>query len=268
MQIFIKSSSEAKRPFVVESSTSILELKAKIEDEMKIPVSAQRLIYSGRVLKDSDTFGSIGAIEDVTIHLVKSIPVSGGSAASQTTVSAQATPQSTPSTTEPFSNNFCTKTNHYIATQTAGIPPFPGMFGSEFAAGGTDFSSAASSFNPAIMQAMLANPELLRQATQLLASNPDLLNMAMRGQQGGLCHIVRPYLGNNAFLQNPAAMQAAMQAFSDPTVMQQMMSIFANPTGKCIYVEHPYRIGIPPVTQMLVHLPSLLFPLKHHPHPR
>lgn len=51
--------------------------------------------------------------------------------------------------------------------------------------GAGDFSSAASSLNPAIMQAMLSNPELLRQTTQLLASNPDLLNMAMRGQQPG-----------------------------------------------------------------------------------
>lgn len=35
-------------------------------------------------------------------------------------------------------------------------------------------------------------------------------------------------------MNNPAAMQAAMQAFSDPSMMQQMLSIFSNPEGKLV----------------------------------
>lgn len=76
MQIFIKSSSESKRPFTVEPSTNVLELKNMIEQEMKIPTLSQRLIFSGKVLKDSDTMSSASIGDDITIHLVKSVPAS------------------------------------------------------------------------------------------------------------------------------------------------------------------------------------------------
>lgn len=104
MQIFIKSSSEAKRAFVVEASTSVCELKAKIDEQMKIPASSQRLIFSGRVLKDSDTLGSIGVAEDATIHLVKSIPTSGASTSSQTAAQIPASSQPTSLASEPSGN--------------------------------------------------------------------------------------------------------------------------------------------------------------------
>jgi ubiquilin len=69
----IKSSSEAKYNVTLPLSATVLELKAKLStsDYADLPSERQRLIYSGRVLKDADTLGSYKIKEGHTIHLVR-----------------------------------------------------------------------------------------------------------------------------------------------------------------------------------------------------
>jgi ubiquilin len=58
----------------MDPSTTVADLKTKLEgpDLADVPASRQRLIYSGRVLKDADTLASYNVKEGNTIHLVKS----------------------------------------------------------------------------------------------------------------------------------------------------------------------------------------------------
>jgi len=68
-----KSSSDAKYVLTLPSSTTVLELKTKLSgsDYADLPPDRQRLIYSGRVLKDPDTLGSYKIKDGHTVHLVK-----------------------------------------------------------------------------------------------------------------------------------------------------------------------------------------------------
>lgn len=70
----VKSSSDAKWTLSLEPSTTVADLKAKLagSDYADVDASRQRLIYSGRVLKDGDTLATYNVKDGHTIHLVRS----------------------------------------------------------------------------------------------------------------------------------------------------------------------------------------------------
>jgi ubiquilin len=69
-------STNAKHTLSVPLSLTAVELKNKLSapEYADVPASSQRLIYSGRVLKDGDTLESHKVKDGNTIHLVKSAP--------------------------------------------------------------------------------------------------------------------------------------------------------------------------------------------------
>jgi ubiquilin len=88
----VKSSSDAKYTLTVPLSMTVLELKQNLstQEYAAIEPERQRLIYSGRVLKDHETIDSYKIKEGHTIHLVK------GAASSQRQNPASQGPISTP----------------------------------------------------------------------------------------------------------------------------------------------------------------------------
>lgn len=69
----VKASNESKYVLTVPQSMTVLDLKNKLasSEYADIPASRQRLIYSGRVLKDVETVGSYKIKDGNTLHLVK-----------------------------------------------------------------------------------------------------------------------------------------------------------------------------------------------------
>lgn len=69
----VKSSNDSKFVITMPLSATVLDLKDKLAgaEYANIPPESQRLIYSGRVLKDPDTLSSYKLKEGNTIHLVK-----------------------------------------------------------------------------------------------------------------------------------------------------------------------------------------------------
>jgi ubiquilin len=69
-------STNAKHTLSVPLSITAIDLKNKLStpEYAGVPASSQRLIYSGRVLKDGDTLESHKVKDGNTIHLVKSAP--------------------------------------------------------------------------------------------------------------------------------------------------------------------------------------------------
>ena len=69
----VKSSSDAKYILTVPLTLTVLDLKQKLasSEYADIPPERQRLIYSGRVLKDPDTLALYKIKEGNTVHLVK-----------------------------------------------------------------------------------------------------------------------------------------------------------------------------------------------------
>lgn len=70
----VKSSGDKVHTLTMPESATIGELKAKLatEEFENIPAERQRLIYSGRVMKNDDTLATYKVKPNNTIHLVKS----------------------------------------------------------------------------------------------------------------------------------------------------------------------------------------------------
>lgn len=69
--ITIKAPSDSKFTVKVPSTATVLELKQLIEStNSELPAGNQRLIYSGRVLKDESLISSYQLKDGNTVHLV------------------------------------------------------------------------------------------------------------------------------------------------------------------------------------------------------
>jgi ubiquilin len=94
----VKASNDAKFTLTLPTSTTVSDLKNKLSSSeyADTPVERQRLIYSGRVLKDHETLATYKIKDGHTIHLVKSAASNqrqdAASQGSSTTAGATANP--------------------------------------------------------------------------------------------------------------------------------------------------------------------------------
>lgn len=135
----VKSSNNAKYTLTLSSSTTTLDLKNKLasSEYANTPADHQRLIYSGRVLKDNDTLAQHKVKDGNTMHLVKSAPSNqrqNPAGQSTSTTSTSSTPAVQPAANVP--TNLATGPgNNPLAGLTgaryAGFAQLPGagMFG-------------------------------------------------------------------------------------------------------------------------------------------
>jgi ubiquilin len=69
----VKAANDQKHVLTLPLSTTVGDVKAKLStpEFVDLPAERQRLIYSGRVLKDHDTLSGVKIKDGHTIHLVK-----------------------------------------------------------------------------------------------------------------------------------------------------------------------------------------------------
>ena len=122
----VKSSSDAKYVLTLPLNLTVLDLKQKLSSSeyADIPPERQRLIYSGRVLKDPDTLASYKIKEGNTVHLVK------GAASNQRQNPASQGSSTTPGGNGPATASTGVPTN--IAAGT-GNNPLAGLTGARYA---------------------------------------------------------------------------------------------------------------------------------------
>ncbi|KAK2855577.1 hypothetical protein FQN49_005052 [Arthroderma sp. PD_2] len=187
----VKSSAEPKYSLTLKPSSTVAEIKQILtgSEYANVPSDRQRLIYSGRVLKDNDTLASHKVKEGHTIHLVKSSASSSQSQQQSGTSSSQAAQggqtasrSNTPSTTAPpaagVPTNLAAGTgNSMLAGLTgaryAGFSQLPGagMFGPDGGMG--PLPDADQILN------MMENPQFQSTMNEAL-QNPQIIDMMIQ----------------------------------------------------------------------------------------
>ncbi|KAJ3120017.1 hypothetical protein HK098_004930 [Nowakowskiella sp. JEL0407] len=257
----IKCSNETKLQTAISPSATVRALKEQIALQLEAtaiatPAEQQRLIFSGRVLKDDETLAAYKIASGNTIHLVRGAP----KPASASTARELPTPTSTSTATQPAhtSNTSTTNTSTSSANTTSQpaststpnttatqppsstestpsqIPPLNplgGLFG-PFGSGVNPFFNPASSgtgtpgfgmpggpgqMNPALLQQMMSNPAIASSVSQLF-SNPQFLdNMIQANPQ--LAGMITPEM--RTMMQS----EDFRRVMSDPEMIRNIMTM-------------------------------------------
>lgn len=205
---------------------TVLDLKNMIAEQASIPAERQRIIYSGRVLKDPDTISIYKIKSGQTVHLIRG-----------------AAPQSAPPTSAPASATAAATATPSPATSRSSVPtslatggtagnPLADLTGARYA--GIANLPSASMFGPDGGMGAMPNPEDfanmlsqpgVREQMDAMLSNPQMVEMLINStpQLQGMAPMFRSMMNNPTFrsmLTNPESIRSMMQ-------MRQAM----NPAG-------------------------------------
>ncbi|KAI0348207.1 hypothetical protein BDW22DRAFT_1350375 [Trametopsis cervina] len=207
IQINVKGPSELKLQITITTDKTVLDLKQAIAEKSDVTADRQRLIYSGRVLKDEDVLSIYKIQSTHTIHMVKGASRAGGS-------QAAAAPQPVPQMqTGQNPNDPLTQLNSSRAFggPMAGFNPFAQM--------------GVNPNDPNMMQGMLNNPRFVEQLSsvmsdpalldQVIASNPHLAGMGPQVRQLFQSEGFRNMMSNPDSLRMMLQMSSMMRGDSD-----------------------------------------------------
>ncbi|CDO68496.1 hypothetical protein BN946_scf184499.g21 [Trametes cinnabarina] len=199
ISINVKGPSELKLQITISTDKTVSELKQAIAEKSDVPADRQRLIYSGRVLKDEDALSTYKIQSGHTIHMVKGAARAGSSAQSTA-------PQQLP-TMQAGQNP------HDPLTQLNGPMGF-GLMGNfnPFAEMGLNPN------DPNMFHSMLNSPQFLQQMSSVM-SNPDVVEqiIASNPQLASMGPQVREMFRSERFRQmmsNPETLRMMLQMSS------------------------------------------------------
>ncbi|KAF5566086.1 Deubiquitination-protection dph1 [Fusarium napiforme] len=202
----VKTSSDSTHSITINDTATVLDLKTKLagEDFENIPVERQRLIYSGRVMKNDDTLSTYKIKHNNTIHMVKS------AASNQ---QPNQTPAASTSTSTPAPTN--------MASGTAN-QPFANLTGARYAGFGNGLpgldmfgpdGGMGAPMDEARIQRLMSDPNVQQSMNEAL-NNPDFINMLIDSN---------PMLRNLPNAREIITSPFMRQMMSSPEMMSQAM---------------------------------------------
>lgn len=217
----IKGPSALKLSISISTENTVLQLKQRIEAENKdFPAESQRLIYSGKVLKDPETLESYNVKDNHTIHMVRAAIKSSGpsntmpasSTSSKESATRAAESQGVPagfSAGQQFMNNPLSALNRadYAGPHMASLlNEAGGMFGN---------FGGMNPRDPNVMMGMMQNPEFLQHMRDML-SRPEVIDqiIASNPQMQAMGPQVREMMRSEYFrdmITNPETIQRMTQ---------------------------------------------------------
>ncbi|KAF1937644.1 hypothetical protein EJ02DRAFT_458543 [Clathrospora elynae] len=209
----VKAANDQKHVLTLPSTTSIADLKAKLStaEYADVPAERQRLIYSGRVLKDLDTLASVKIKDSHTVHLVK-----GAASNARQNPAHQGTSSTTGGSSTPTPQ---VPTN--IAAGT-GNNPLAGLTGARYAGfhglpGMDTFGPDGGMGPPPSTESMLEqmdNPMFLSQMNEAM-NNPSVLDMMLQS----------PMIRDNPMLQNVLRNPEMRRMMFSPEMMRMQLQM-------------------------------------------
>lgn len=210
----VKASSGPKVTVTLPVSTTIADLKTKLAepDMANVPAASQRLIYSGKVLKDHETIATYKVKDGNTMHLVRSAPSNQRqNPAAQSTPSSNTTSTTAPPTGVP--QNFAAGT---------GNDPLAGLTGARYAgfAGLPSLESLAHPPSADEIARRMNDPNFAQQMNEAL-QNPHMIDMMINShpQLRAMGPQARQWLQSEDFRRMMTNMMA------NPDTMRNMMEM-------------------------------------------
>ncbi|QLG70831.1 hypothetical protein HG535_0A07730 [Zygotorulaspora mrakii] len=218
IKVYIKSG-QNKWEVSIDASKTVGEFKEEISKVSEIPAGNQRLIYSGKILKDDQTVESYHILDGHSVHLVKS---GGNNVSGGATGAAGATGRSGNGSANAGGNAESVPSN-LSAGQAGGFNPLSDLTGARYA-GYTNLPSAdmfgpdgglTNMPNQDDMLRMLDNPIMQSQMNEML-SNPQMIDFMIQSnpQLQAMGPQARQLLQSPFFRQmltNPQMLRQGMQ---------------------------------------------------------
>jgi len=206
VKFFVKAANEGKHELELPLSTSVLDTKKKIAEKCTIPADRQRLIYSGRVMKDEETLEFYKVTDGNTVHMVKS--ANPPAASSSSTAGGSAARPSVPTNIASGSGN--NPLAGLTGARYAGHVQLPSadIFGPDGGMGPLPGPEDVANMmgrpeTQAAMNELFNNPQLL---DQMINQNPMLRGMGDQARQMLRDPAFRQMLTNPEMLRSMSAM--------------------------------------------------------------
>lgn len=171
-KISIKMAGDAKHEVTVTPNLTVFELKEKLAALLDVSVDRQRLIFSGKVLKDNDTLETYKIKEGHSIHLVKGAAKNGTSGAASgenTNGSSTPAPSNVPTNIEAGPAAFDPLAGLTDARYAGYNIPMPTMDQLGFGADGMQLPDENR------MEELMGNP-LFQESMRSMLNNPQMLD--------------------------------------------------------------------------------------------
>lgn len=171
----VKTSGDSNHSMTMSESATVLDLKTKLSaaDFENIPIERQRLIYSGRVMKNEEPLSTYKIKSGNTVHLVKS------AASNPTPAPSSTSSQQAPRQPQVPTNMAAGTANNPLAGLTgaryAGLTNLPSadMFGPD---GGM---AGPAGMDESSLNRMLEDPNVLQQMNEML-NNDQFVDMMIQ----------------------------------------------------------------------------------------